>query len=670
MKIFLLLLCGVSFCLCTEAEIVADSIEVTARVIDKEPLSGSEGYRYLSLDEKRGETSLSELLSTVPGVSVRHGAGVGGFEKVSIRGVSGGRVTVFLDGVELQSAMGGAVDLSRFSMENLEGVEIYKGITPARFGGNSLGGVINLISKENHRKKRRDVSLLVGSFSEFRASGSITESIQKSVLNGFIEYHSGDNDYPYLDRNTTPHNSHDDTMVTLVNNRSVMFNSSVGLSGDIPIGTYSVNWSHREKQMGIPAAEGFINRTAETKEGEDRLKAVLNHTPGSLTLSHSLSFIHNRNSVFWTGLDNFGSVHGVLKGDDWGELKSTNVKGEYRCNYSFPAAKILHIAGSVSASYEEMVPSTDVTGFGNGEWNSSRVTGANATDFTVTPGAFSTTLGGSLTGHYSKTEGGEDPYTGFVLKEQSNTDVDWSARIGFSLSLIDRISLFANAALYERVPSLRELYGYHGGVLANPELDQESGRTVEVGISYMEKAISEVTFFANHFNELISMIYDGRVARAVNLGENRSFGIEQTLFWQIVPTVSVREAITLQKTENLTKPFYEGKLLPNQAPFTLFTDLTVGPFAGVSLTSQYKFESLLFRDFANLHPFPAVEGAKGNSELSFFLKWQRHWFTLSGSIRNVLEKREHDDSRYTLESGFYSTLYPGRVWQIEMKCNF
>lgn len=671
MKYLLLLLFGASLSLHAETKIIADSLEVTARIHEAEQLSTSEGYRYLSLDEKRGERSLSELLSTVPGVSVRHGSGVGGFEMVSIRGVTGGRVSVFLDGVELQSAMGGAVDLSRFPLDNLEGVEIYKGIAPARFGGNSLGGVINLVSKENYRKKRRDLSLLMGSYSEFRASGSITEPLKKSALSGFIGYHSGDNDYPYLDRNATPDNPDDDFMVTLTNNRSMIFNSSVGLSGDIPIGSYHLNWSHREKQMGIPAAEGFVNRTAETKEGEDRVKLALTHSLRESSLSHSLSFIQNRSTVFWTALDNFGTVHGGLTGDQWGELKSTNIKGEYRGGYSFPALNILHIVGSLSANYEEMIPTTDVRGYGYGEWNSSRLSGSNATDITLSAGAFTTTLGGSLTGHYSKTAGGKDPYTKFVLAEQSRTERDWSARAGVSLSLIDRISLFANIARYERAASLRELYGYHGGVIANPRLDQEEGRTVETGISCMEREISgEVTFFANHFNNLISMIHDGRVARSVNLGENRSFGIEQTLFWQIVPVVSIREAITLQKTENLTKGGNKGNLLPDQAPFTLFTDLTVGPFAGVSLSTQFKFESLLFRDLDNNHPFPANEGAKGNSEFSLFLKWQREWFTLSGSARNILEKREHDDSRYTLESGYYSTLYPGRVWQIEMKCNF
>ena len=106
---------------------------------------------------------------------------------------------MFLDGVLLQSSMGGAVDLSRFSADALEGIEIYKGITPARFGGNSLGGVINLVTKKGSSEPSRTLSLLVGSFGEFRGTAQLFEPFEQLNFRGFIEYHGGDNDYPYLD---------------------------------------------------------------------------------------------------------------------------------------------------------------------------------------------------------------------------------------------------------------------------------------------------------------------------------------------------------------------------------------------------------------------------------------------------------------------------------------
>ncbi len=388
-------------------------------------------------------------------------------------------------------------------------------------------------------------------------------------------------------------------------------------------------------------------------------------------LKHSLSFNQNRNEVFWTGLDNFGSVHGVLKGDQWGELKSQTYFGEARTNYTLVPLPRLTISGSLSGSFEQMLPSTDVVSFGYGEWESSRLTGANATDFTLSGDYLFGVLGGSLTGHRSETKGGEDPYTHYLLDSQSVNDVDYSGRVGVNTFLADGVvSIFSNGAIYTRTPSLREFYGYHGGVLPSPSLKREKGGTVELGSSWeLEKSSGEFTLFYNQFDNLITTLFDGRVARSVNLGEAQSFGLEQTLFWQPLSFISIRESITLQKTINLST-LYRGNLLPNEAPFTLFTNLTVGPFAGALLSTIIKYESLLFRDEANLQPFPGNDGAVGHLNLSLLGEWNRDWFTVSAGVRNLLEGREHDDSRFTVESGYCRTLYPGRVLHLETKFNF
>jgi outer membrane receptor protein involved in Fe transport len=671
MKSTLLLLLLASLTTRAETESFTDSMVVNSSVLEEDQLSSVEGFRYISTNEQKSTKNISQFSATVAGVATKESGGVGSFETISIRGVAGSRVGVFIDGIPYNSAMGGAVDLSRFSMSDFEGIEIYKGITPARFGGNSLGGVINLISKSGVLAESKEFSLMVGSYNEFRGSARFSQPVKSSHFYGSILYHAGDNNYPYLDRNGTPYNPDDDMMITLSNNRSVDFNSQIGLRKKIKPGKLALSWTHREKSLELPASEGFVNQTAETREREDRVLSSLSQEIGNGDLIHSLTFVQNQNRVFWTGLDNFGSVHGVLKGDQWGELKSQTYFGEARTNYTLTPLPRLTISGSLFGSFEQMLPSTDVVSFGYGEWESSRLTGANATDFTLSGDALFFVAGGSITGHHSETKGGEDPYTGYVLDSQSVNDVDYSGRIGVNTYLADGIvSIFSNGAIYTRTPSLRELYGYHGGVLPSPDLKREQGGTVELGSSWeLDKSSGEITFFYNHFDNLITTLFDGRVARSVNLGETRSFGIEQTLFWNPVSFVSIRESMTLQNTENLSS-LYKGNLLPNQAPFTLFTDFTVGPFAGASLSTTLKYESLLFRDEANLLAFPGNEGAIGHLNLSFFGEWSKEWFTVTGGVRNVLEGREHDDSRFTIESGYYKTLYPGRVWQFEMKFNF
>jgi len=649
-----------------QAESIIDSVVVTADVDDVE-LSLDAGYRYVAIDETKGERSIAEILRSVPGVTTAPIGGVGSFETVAIRGVDGSRVSVFLDGVPLQSSMGGAVDLSRFSAEALEGIEVYKGITPARFGGNSLGGVINLVTKKGEEKSSRTLSLMMGSFSEFRGTAQLFEPFDSLRFRGFIDYHGGENDYPYVDRRFTDNDS-DDVMAVLNNNESNSFVSQIGLNRQFASLDFDIDWTHRSKTLGIPAAEGMVNYTAESSDREERLIARLNHALNEFSLEHVLSGIYSEDEIFWTGFDNFGVAHGTLSGEDWAILKSESVIGEYQILYHGMLGDLLFMDGRSSGRFEQMLPSSETSVDGFGEWKSNRVSGGNAVDLSLYLGRFTTAVGGSFTAHRSSTDGGKYRFTDMDLEAQTTINLDWSSRLGVNTYFNDGAgSVFANGALYSKIPSLRQLYGYVGAVLPNPDLDREQGWTTELGVSHKtESMATELTLFFNHYENLIITSFDGRISRAVNLGENRSFGLEQTLFWQLSPLFSINESITFQKTENYTY----GKFLPNQPTFALYTDVTIEPIEGTAVSALMTYESLLYRDLPNLHPFPSKIGSIGRFNMSLFASWSREWFTVSGGMRNLFDKRVHDDSRYTLESGYYTTLYPGRSLHLETKFTF
>ncbi|MEM6396646.1 MAG: TonB-dependent receptor [Bacteroidota bacterium] len=67
---------------------------------------------------------------------------------VSIQGISGQNVQVLIDGVPMVGRLGGNIDLSQVSLENVARIEIIPGSMSARYGSNAAGGVINLISKQ------------------------------------------------------------------------------------------------------------------------------------------------------------------------------------------------------------------------------------------------------------------------------------------------------------------------------------------------------------------------------------------------------------------------------------------------------------------------------------------------------------------------------------------
>lgn len=100
-------------------------------------------------DQYKGEMKgVPELLQTVSGVFVQKVNGTGHYALARVRGSTGQQVSVYIDGVRMNSEGETGVDLSQIPSENIERIEVYKGYIPARFAGASIGGAINIVTKK------------------------------------------------------------------------------------------------------------------------------------------------------------------------------------------------------------------------------------------------------------------------------------------------------------------------------------------------------------------------------------------------------------------------------------------------------------------------------------------------------------------------------------------
>lgn len=87
-------------------------------------------------------STAADVLVSAPGVDV---ISTGPWaSRVSMRGLSGERVLVMVDGVRLQSGRGHGAQTSLVSVDKLEGVEIQPGSSSAQFGSDALGGMVEL----------------------------------------------------------------------------------------------------------------------------------------------------------------------------------------------------------------------------------------------------------------------------------------------------------------------------------------------------------------------------------------------------------------------------------------------------------------------------------------------------------------------------------------------
>lgn len=92
-------------------------------------------------------STTADALLAAPGVDVsRTGPWA---SRVALRGMSGERVLVLVDGVRLQSGRGHGAQTSLVSVDRLESVEILPGSGGAQFGSDALAGVVELTTHRN-----------------------------------------------------------------------------------------------------------------------------------------------------------------------------------------------------------------------------------------------------------------------------------------------------------------------------------------------------------------------------------------------------------------------------------------------------------------------------------------------------------------------------------------
>ena len=85
---------------------------------------------------------LADALLSVPGLDVKRTGPWA--SNLSLRGLSGERVLVLVDGVRLQSGRGHGAQTSLVDSERLESVEVQPGASSAQFGSDALAGVVQL----------------------------------------------------------------------------------------------------------------------------------------------------------------------------------------------------------------------------------------------------------------------------------------------------------------------------------------------------------------------------------------------------------------------------------------------------------------------------------------------------------------------------------------------
>ena len=156
-------------------------------------------YNVVAVDARALHNTTSDLaqaMSRVSGVRVRESGGVGSSVQFSLNGFSGRHIKFFINGVPMEG-MGSSFQINNIPVNMAERIEIYKGVVPVGFGGDAIGGAVNIVTNGNHRRRTfADVSYSYGSYNTHRTTINAGHTSKKGLMfeiSAFQNY--SDNNY-------------------------------------------------------------------------------------------------------------------------------------------------------------------------------------------------------------------------------------------------------------------------------------------------------------------------------------------------------------------------------------------------------------------------------------------------------------------------------------------
>jgi outer membrane receptor for ferrienterochelin and colicins len=115
-------------------------------------------------------TVTGALQTMVPGLEVSQ---FGTRASITMQGMDAKYVLFLVDGERIAGEVNGDIDYSMLNLENIDRIEIIKGASSSLYGSNAIGGVINIITKQNTEPFDAKIYSRFSEYNELVAGGGI-----------------------------------------------------------------------------------------------------------------------------------------------------------------------------------------------------------------------------------------------------------------------------------------------------------------------------------------------------------------------------------------------------------------------------------------------------------------------------------------------------------------
>ncbi len=555
--------------------------------------------------------TVADLLTESVGVQVRRFGGLGAFSTVSIRGSTPNQVDIFLDGVRLNQANAGLVDLGDLPLDNVERIEIYRGFAPLQLGAGSIGGAINLVTRQVTGQPHHRVSVSYGSFDTRKVTLYRSQSFPNNKLGylALFNYTESDGDFEFFDDNGTRFNPRDDEIATRTNSDFRSFN--VSAKGELSLAGWALTLSDDffTKDQGV---NGRSNLQSEARLGVDRNVVTLHakrqgfpyaavDTGFQLAYTWQHETFQDRKGNIGGGpqdkdnTSHIWSAQGLLNFylDDWSQIAGLLLEWRYE---TFRTINQLPELRGRPAERGPLQRRTNLI---------------VALQDEILLFDERLALRPLLRYQYVFSRFGEPPSLSSIPLDVPDEDRDhlFSPSLGVKVSLTSYLDLKANIGRFQRLPTLLELFGDRGATIGNPELDTETSVNWDIGWvlelpgnGIINRIFMEYAYFGSNADDLIVFVQNSQVtARAENIGAADIWGHEVS--WSVSAFGHLRfyGNYTFQNAKDDSNTFSRGNQLPGRPRHELHQGIEW--FANLGkLSYELDYISQNFLDRGNLDP--------------------------------------------------------------------
>lgn len=574
-----------------------DPILVTATLTDHRQSQVSAAVEVLTPPRlvARNAATVGEALKSIGGVNFNSYDGIAGTQTASIRGSNADQVVVLLDGLRLNTAQGGGVDLNLIPTAAIERVELVRGGHSALLGSDAIGGAVQLISKETIDPRGFSYSLnsTIGSFGTKGLNFSGSHRI--GLVSAFLNYNrlQSDGDYrfklPSSQKTATRINNDYQGDNFFLKSKfdlserhqlQAIFHNLIAKKGNA--GSVNINpWTNQP--MTTPHARAEVNRKLASVRSENQLT----------------DRIRVEGDVFYQAYE-----YHYKDPDGW---VPTNDRHKN-------SAIGLQLQGQVLASrYLHLIAGTEL-----------RQDRLNSTKFKVDDRNIQSIYGLAEVNFPWKIFGLLTQWNAIpALRWDNYSDVaaQVSPKFGILVSTgeIATIGLRGNIGRSFRVPTFDDLYWPDEvWVRGNPDLKPETGINFDLGLNFSRKTTTllsgEVSYFNNKVTDLISWNPDASgVWMPMNVGRAKVQGIETGMKYHLPQNIAYIELFQtwMKATDATPNAATNGKRLIYRpdSKLDIFVGTSVKGFS-VNLNFQRVGERFISAD--NTRSLPSYSLLNGN----------------------------------------------------------